>query len=70
MYRKAESNVKRVFARFYRVKDENTRTQQGTGLGLSLVKSIVETHHGSIKVASAIGKGTTFTILLPIAEVG
>lgn len=65
-----EEDLERVFARFYRVKDENTRTQQGTGLGLSLVKSIVETHHGSIKVASAIGKGTTFTILLPIAEVG
>lgn len=63
-----EEDLERVFDRFYRVKDENTRTQQGTGLGLSLVKSIVESHHGSIKVASKIGEGTTFTILIPTAE--
>lgn len=63
-----EEDLERVFDRFYRVKDENTRTQQGTGLGLSLIKSIVESHHGSIKVASKLGEGTTFTILIPTAE--
>ena len=63
-----QEDLERVFDRFYRVKDENTRTQQGTGLGLSLVKSIVETHHGMVKVDSAIGKGTTFTFLIPINE--
>ena len=61
-------DLERVFDRFYRVKDKNTREQQGTGLGLSLVKSIIETHHGIIKVDSQLGAGTTFTFLLPIAE--
>jgi len=65
-----EEDLERVFDRFYRVKDEHTRTQQGTGLGLSLVKSIVESHHGSIKVASKLGAGTTFTVLLPTTESG
>ena len=60
-------DLDRVFNRFYRVKDKNTREQQGTGLGLSLVKSIIETHHGSVKVASALGEGTTFSFLIPIA---
>ncbi len=60
-------DLERVFDRFYRVKDANTREQQGTGLGLSLVKSIVETHHGSIKVASTIEEGTTFSLLIPIS---
>jgi len=63
-----EEDLERVFDRFYRVKDENTRTQQGTGLGLSLVKSIVESHHGSIKVASKLGEGTAFTILIPTTD--
>jgi len=63
-----EEDLERIFDRFYRVKDENTRTQQGTGLGLSLVKSIVESHHGSIRVSSTLGEGTRFTILIPTAE--
>jgi len=60
-------DLDRVFNRFYRVKDENTREQQGTGLGLSLVKSIIENHHGSVKVASTLGEGTAFSFLIPIA---
>jgi len=63
-----EEDLDRVFDRFYRVKDEHTRTQQGTGLGLSLVKSIVESHHGNIRVASRPGQGTTFTVLIPVAQ--
>ena len=55
----------KIFTRFFRVKDQNTRSINGTGLGLAIVKSIVEAHHGNIKVASEPGKGTTFTILLP-----
>jgi len=57
-----------VFNRFYRVKDKNTRTIIGTGLGLALVKSIVEAHHGTIKVTSTLGVGSTFTVLLPLAD--
>ena len=55
------------FACFYRVKDSNTREIHGTGLGLAIVKSIVDAHHGSIKVESKLGQGTAFTVLLPYA---
>ena len=58
----------KIFTRFYRVKDANTRKIQGTGLGLAIVKSIIESHHGKISVASEVGHGTTFTVLLPLAE--
>lgn len=55
-----------IFTRFYRIKDSNTREIQGTGLGLAIVKSIIESHHGKIRVTSVEGEGTTFTILLPL----
>jgi PAS domain S-box-containing protein len=64
-----KEDLERVFDRFYRVKDENTRMQQGTGLGLSLVKSIVESHHGIVRIDSTIGEGSTFTVLIPINEI-
>lgn len=55
----------RIFDKFYRVKTDQTRHIAGTGLGLSIVKGIVEAHLGSIQVKSEVGKGTTFTVLLP-----
>ncbi len=61
-------DLEKIFTRFYRVKDSNTREIQGTGLGLSIVKSIIDTHHGNISVTSEIGQGTTFTVLLPLAD--
>jgi two-component system phosphate regulon sensor histidine kinase PhoR len=57
--------IPKIFEKFYRVKHPKTRHIAGTGLGLSLVKGIVEAYHGSIGVESAPGKGTTFTIILP-----
>ena len=51
----------RIFDRFYQ-EDDNT---QGTGIGLSLVKNLVEKHHGKISLVSEIGKGSKFTVLLP-----
>lgn len=64
-----EEDLKRIFDRFYRVNDENTRAIVGTGLGLAIVKSIVDAHHGSIKVTSMPGSGSTFTVLLPLADI-
>lgn len=63
----SEEDLDKIFTRFYRVKDSQTRQIQGTGLGLAIVKSIIESHHGKISVESERAKGTTFTILLPLA---
>lgn len=56
-----------IFDRFYRVDRARTRSAGGIGLGLSIVKFIVELHHGSIEVSSQVNSGTTFTITLPLA---
>jgi len=58
-----EKEIPFICEQFYQIK-KNKKTD-GTGLGLSIVKRIVKTHSGSIKIKSEIGKGTTFTILLP-----
>jgi two-component system phosphate regulon sensor histidine kinase PhoR len=60
--------IPKIFEKFYRVKHPKTRHITGTGLGLSLVKGIVEAYHGSIGVESVPGKGTTFTIILPATK--
>jgi signal transduction histidine kinase len=56
----------RIFERFYRTGSELRRESQGVGIGLSLVKHIVEAHGGSVRVRSAPGVGSTFTIQLPL----
>lgn len=56
---------KEIFERFYRVDSSHTRTSDNAGLGLSIAKWIVKAHHGTIKIASEPGQGSTFTILLP-----
>jgi two-component system, OmpR family, phosphate regulon sensor histidine kinase PhoR len=55
----------RIFDKFYRVESEQTTGISGSGLGLSIVKVIVEKHGGRVWVESEIGKGSTFTVLLP-----
>ena len=60
-----KEDLPRIFDKFYRVKTTETRQIIGTGLGLSIVQSIVDAHLGSISVDSEVGKGTTFTVLLP-----
>ncbi|WP_353843874.1 ATP-binding protein [Brevibacterium sp. RIT 803] len=60
-------DTERVFERFYRVDPARSRITGGTGLGLSIVKHIIATHGGQVKVWSRLGKGSTFTIVLPLA---
>ncbi len=55
----------KIFDKFYRVKSPQTRQVIGTGLGLPIVKSVVEAHRGSIEVESQVGVGSTFRVLLP-----
>lgn len=58
-------DLENVFQRFYRVDKAHSRKMGGSGLGLSIVETIIDKHSGNISVQSTVGKGTTFTILLP-----
>lgn len=59
-------DCKRIFNRFYTVNSD--KTVESNGIGLALVKELVDLHHASIRVASEVGVGTTFTLTLPIDE--
>lgn len=59
------SDTENLFTEFVRIKNEKTRNISGSGLGLSIVKKVVELYHGTIKVDSKPDIGTTFTIMLP-----
>jgi signal transduction histidine kinase/HAMP domain-containing protein len=58
----------RLFEKFFRGVQRDARKQQGSGLGLAIVKSIVERHGGKVWVESQLGKGSTFSILIPIRQ--
>jgi len=62
----AAHHLPRVFDVFYQVDGSSTREYGGAGLGLAIVKSFIEAHGGQVKVESVVGKGTTFTLVLPV----
>ena len=57
----------RVFERFYRVDKARARQTGGTGLGLAIVRHVAEAHGGTVRVDSELGRGSTFTVALPVA---
>ena len=59
-------DLPRVFERFYRVDKARSRETGGTGLGLSIVKHVAETHAGSVCVESQPGRGSLFTLTIPL----
>ncbi|MCT8976900.1 cell wall metabolism sensor histidine kinase WalK [Clostridium sp. CX1] len=61
-----KEHIERLFERFYRVDKARSRTQGGTGLGLAIVKHIVMSFNGDIEVDSKVGKGSRFTVKIPI----
>jgi len=62
----APEDLKRVFDKFWQIDSSNQRIRQGSGLGLTISQAIMELHGGSISGTSEIGKGTCFTVHLPI----
>jgi signal transduction histidine kinase len=64
----AREDQLRIFERFHRVRSSQTESIAGTGLGLALALHVVEAHHGRIEVSSAVGRGSTFSVRLPLQE--
>ena len=60
----AKADIPKIFEPFYTTKSQG----RGTGLGLSICYTIIADHHGRIEVDSAIGRGSTFTVILPVAD--
>jgi signal transduction histidine kinase len=66
----SKEELKKIFDKFYRVSTARTKETRGSGLGLTLSKHIVEAHGGTIEVESEVGKGSRFTVVLPITDTG
>ncbi|MEZ5855126.1 MAG: ATP-binding protein [Hyphomicrobiaceae bacterium] len=64
----APHHIPRLTERFYRVNAKESRERGGTGLGLAIVKHIVNRHRGELMIESELGKGSKFTVLLPVAR--
>lgn len=63
----AQIHLPRLTERFYRIDSHRSRAMGGTGLGLAIVKHIVHRHRGRLKIASEPGRGSTFSVILPMA---
>jgi len=63
-----EHELPRVFERFHRIEDQKGRTYEGSGIGLALVQELVKFHRGTIRVDSAVGQGTVFTVAIPLGR--
>ncbi|MGO9492740.1 MAG: ATP-binding protein [Terracidiphilus sp.] len=60
-----EEHLEHVFERFHRIESTQARTYEGTGIGLALVEELVKMHGGTVRVKSAVGVGSTFTVTIP-----
>jgi signal transduction histidine kinase/DNA-binding response OmpR family regulator len=63
-----KNSIDKIFDRFYQIEDAGLQSSAGTGIGLSLVRDLVNLNHGKIDVKSEIGEGSTFTITLPLGK--
>lgn len=64
----AEKDLEHIFDRYFRVENPDRFVQSGSGIGLSLAKELTELHQGKVEVESKLGKGTCFTVYLPLGE--
>ena len=64
------AEIERIYDRYYRADSEQVRSVAGSGIGLTVVRSIVEAHGGTIGVRSAPSEGSTFTVILPLVQEG
>ena len=64
-----KEDLDKIYSRFYRAGEELTQAVKGSGIGLTIVKQIVEAHNGEITVVSSPGKGSTFTVRLPLTGI-
>ena len=60
--------LERIFERFHRIENAEGRSQEGTGIGLAMVRELVKIHSGTINVTSEVGKGSVFTVSIPVGK--
>ena len=63
-----EDQLDKIFDRFHRVENSGGRSQEGTGIGLAMVRELVRLHHGTIQVKSVVEEGSVFTVSLPMGK--